>query len=65
MSGMSQKINTLFTDRFVFTRIAIGMLLIIFLSGCAGDQKQLTDPDLVWPPAPDPPRIRYIKSIYG
>ena len=45
------------------TRIIPGILLFLIFSGCASDKKKI--PDLTWPPPPDIPRIRYIKSIYG
>lgn len=45
-------------------------LLIVLLTGCAGAPSQpLTwqdaSVDLVWPPAPDQPRVRYLRSLSG
>ena len=45
-------------------RIISGILLFMLFSGCITRQKK-KPLDLVWPPPPDIPRIRYLKSIYG
>ena len=53
--------------RLVFDPAALlGILAILALSGCAtsGRSKAATStPQLVWPSAPDPPRIAYVQSI--
>ncbi len=53
----------------IVKKIAYLMVLLAaaLLVGCAGEpQKTIEEPsDLVWPPPPETPRIRYLKSYYG
>ncbi len=67
MSGMPRKMIALFRNYLSFrscARIISGIMLFVILSSCATRQKR-KPLDLVWPPPPDIPRIRYIRSIYG
>ncbi|MFQ5597040.1 MAG: 6-bladed beta-propeller [Nitrospiria bacterium] len=43
-------------------RIVISILLLSLSAGCGG-KKTLSEPGLVWPPPPEPPRIRFVKTI--
>lgn len=44
------------------TRIPILFLLVFILGGCGGRVSR-SEPDLFWPPAPETPRIQFIKTI--
>ena len=42
------------------------MILIVQIGGCAtAPEKTASEPHLVWPPAPQKARIRFVRSIYG
>jgi len=49
-----------FTVGWVLLPIA---LLLLGVTGCATPQRPAEPTDLVWPLPPDPPRVKYIKSI--
>jgi sugar lactone lactonase YvrE len=42
-----------------------GTLLLAALAGCAGQQKPKTTEDVVWPPPPETPRIRWVRDFQG
>ena len=43
-------------------RISILFVVVLFLSGCSARTFR-PEPHLVWPPAPETPRIRFVKTI--
>lgn len=60
MFDVSPKIGAL--DLTAHVRILICFVVLTVLSGCGG-RAGGPGPDLVWPPAPEPPRIQFLKTI--
>ena len=47
-----------------FVRLVIGLGCTALLAGC-GPARQRSGPDLVWPPPPEEPRIKFVRLIYN